>query len=316
MMNKKLGRLLRPNMGWYISVMLAFTIASAAFGYYLLAGLELVVTAAVFVLYMMTRNRRKKRLQEYIQRHLDETSASQGTKSPFPMLVLRLEDNGIVYANEEFIKLTAFQDNLIERTMEEVLPGFSIEWLTSGKTEYPYDVTLEKRRYRIFGSAIRSEDPNNTMLGVLYLMDLTELYQVRDEYVRSRPVVSIILIDNYDELIARNGFFADHGILCAFTAGNAVLEFLQTQVDFSAAPLQPGTFLPAVQRKIPGDFAEKGREHCGTFGRHGIPGGEIGVADGFLGILPVIQYVVGDGEAVGTVFGIGFGDGLLRPGPI
>ena len=199
-MNKKLGRLLRPNMGWYISVMLAFAIASAAFGYYLLAGLELVVTAAVFVLYMMTRNRRKKRLQEYIQRHLDETSGSQGTKSPFPMLVLRLEDNGIIYANEEFIKLTAFQDNLSERTMEEVLPGFSAEWLTSGKTEYPYDVTLEKRRYRIFGSAIRSEDPNNTMLGVLYLMDLTELYQVRDEYIRSRPVVSIILVDNYEEL--------------------------------------------------------------------------------------------------------------------
>ena len=38
------------------------------------------------------------------------------------------------------------------------------------------------------------------MLGALYFSDLTELYQVRDEYVRSRPVVSIILIDNYEEL--------------------------------------------------------------------------------------------------------------------
>ena len=28
-----------------------------------------------------------------------------------------------------------------------------------------------------------------------------ELYQIRDEYIRSRPVVSIILIDNYEELI-------------------------------------------------------------------------------------------------------------------
>ena len=39
-----------------------------------------------------------------------------------------------------------------------------------------------------------------TMLGVLYFTDLTELYQIRDEYVRSRPVVSLILIDNYEEL--------------------------------------------------------------------------------------------------------------------
>ena len=35
---------------------------------------------------------------------------------------------------------------------------------------------------------------------MLYLNDLTELYQVRDEYIRSRPVVSIILVDNYEEL--------------------------------------------------------------------------------------------------------------------
>ena len=35
---------------------------------------------------------------------------------------------------------------------------------------------------------------------MLYFTDLTELYQVRDEYIRSRPVVSIILVDNYDEL--------------------------------------------------------------------------------------------------------------------
>ena len=29
---------------------------------------------------------------------------------------------------------------------------------------------------------------------------MTSLYRIRDEYIRSRPVVSIILIDNYEEL--------------------------------------------------------------------------------------------------------------------
>ena len=199
-MNKKLGRLLRPNMGWYITVMLLFAVAAAVFGDYWLAGLELLVTAGVYLLYMSNRSRRKKRLQEFVQKYLDENTGIQGAKSPFPVLVLRLEDNGIVYANDTFRKIAGFQDNLSERTLEEVLPGFSTDWLTSGKSEYPYDVTLEKRRYRVYGTPVRAEDPNSTMLGVLYLMDLTELYQVRDEYVRSRPVVSIILVDNYEEL--------------------------------------------------------------------------------------------------------------------
>jgi c-di-AMP phosphodiesterase-like protein len=47
---------------------------------------------------------------------------------------------------------------------------------------------------------VRADDPDATVMGMLYFSDLTELYQVRDEYVRSRPVVSIILVDNYEEL--------------------------------------------------------------------------------------------------------------------
>ena len=63
-MNKKLGRLLRPNMGWYIIVFLVFAVLSALFHNYLLAGVELAVTAAVFVLYMTTRKNRKKEWNE------------------------------------------------------------------------------------------------------------------------------------------------------------------------------------------------------------------------------------------------------------
>ena len=99
MMNKKLGRLLRPNMGWYILILLAFALAAAGFQNFLLAGVALVITALMFWVYMNSRNRRKKRLQEFIQQHLDETSGAQGIKPPFPMLVLRLEDSGIVNAS-------------------------------------------------------------------------------------------------------------------------------------------------------------------------------------------------------------------------
>ena len=43
-------------------------------------------------------------------------------------------------------------------------------------------------------------DPKSgVMLGMLYLLDLTDLLLVRDEYIRSRPIVSIDLLDNYDE---------------------------------------------------------------------------------------------------------------------
>ena len=170
-MNKKLGRLLRPNMGWYMIVFLVFAIATAVFRNYLLAGIELIATAAVFMLYLTNRKSRKKRLQEFIQRHLDETAGMDGTKSPFPMMVIRLEDNGIVYANDSFIQLMGYQDTMGDRKVEEILPGFNTQWLISGKNEYAYDVTMQNRRYRVYGSTIRAEDPQSTMLGVLYFSD-------------------------------------------------------------------------------------------------------------------------------------------------
>ena len=199
-MKKKIGRLLQPSMGGYLTVMIAFAVAAALFQNYILAGIELVIIAVVLTIYQLSRTKRRKKLQEFVQKQLDSMSGIANAKTPFPMLVLRLADGGIVYANDSFIRLTGFQDAMREVCVTDVLPGFSADWLTSGKSEYAYDVTIENRRYRVYGSLLLAEDPMQTHLGVLYFADLTELYQVRDEYVRSRPVVSIILIDNYDEL--------------------------------------------------------------------------------------------------------------------
>ncbi len=199
-MDKKLGRLLHPSMGAYFVLMTLFVAAAVLMRYYLLAAAELVATLLILLLYILSRKQRRKQLQAFVQKNLNEQGITKGEKTPFPMVVLRLADSGIVYVNDAFVHLTNYQDSMVEKGIEQVIPGFSLEWLISGKQEYPYDVTMEKRRYRVYGSQIRADDPNGTWLGVLYFTDLTELYQVRDEYIRSRPVVSIILVDNYEEL--------------------------------------------------------------------------------------------------------------------
>ncbi|MBR3950242.1 MAG: DHH family phosphoesterase, partial [Oscillospiraceae bacterium] len=200
MMNRKLGRLLRPGMGMYFFVMAAFCAAALLEEQYWLAAAETSVTLLVFMLYVMSRNRRDRQIQQYIQTASNTLEATSQGESPLPAVLTRLGDGGIIWANHRFSELTGYADTMMEQTLEEVLPGFSTEWLASGKTECPTDVTLGSRRYRVYGTTIRAEDNIGTMLGVLYFSDLTELYQIRDEYIRSRPVVSIILIDNYEEL--------------------------------------------------------------------------------------------------------------------
>ena len=199
-LNKKLERLLNPSAGLYFAVLAVFGIAAALLGQFVLAGVELGIAVLLFVLYLLFRRNRSRELQAFIQKATDEMNTVGGADSPFPMVVLRLGDGGIVHANEAFIRLTDFHDTMSERNIDMFLPGFDTDWLASGKTEYPYDVSIGKRRYRVYGTMIHAVDPAAIALGVLYFTDLTELYQVRDEYIRSRPVVSLILVDNYEEL--------------------------------------------------------------------------------------------------------------------
>ena len=199
-MDNKLGRLLRPGMGIYFVVMACFCGATLLAGHYWLAAAESAVTLLVFAGYMLSRKQRDRQLLKYIQSASNTLESLGKGESPFPAVLVRLGDGGIIWANARFSELTGVADTMIEPQLEEVLPGFSTEWLASGKTESPHDVTIGRRRYRVYGTTVRAEDHRGTMLGVLYFSDLTELYQVRDEYIRSRPVVSIILIDNYEEL--------------------------------------------------------------------------------------------------------------------
>ena len=199
-MNRKLGRLLRPGMGSYFVVMAAFCAATLLEGHYLLAAAEASVTLLIFMLYITNRNRRDRQIQKYIQEASNTLEATSQGEGPLPAVLTRLGDGGIVWANHWFSELTGYADTMMEQQLEEVLPDFSTEWLASGKTECPQDVTMNGRRYRIYGTTLRADDHWGTMLGVLYFVDLTELYQIRDEYIRSRPVVSLILIDNYEEL--------------------------------------------------------------------------------------------------------------------
>ena len=200
-MNHRLGRLLRPGSGVYFVLMAVFCAATLVMGQYWLAAAEAAVILAAFGVYVMNRKRRELLIQKYL-RSAPNTLESLGQgDSPFPALVVRLADGGIVWTNRRFSNLTGISDAMMEYTLEEILPGFATDWLASGKTESPHDVNLDGRRYRVYGTCIRAEDNRSTMLGVMYLSDLTELYQVRDEYIRSRPVVSLIVIDNYEELI-------------------------------------------------------------------------------------------------------------------
>ena len=199
-MNRKLGRLLEPGMEGYFIVMLAFAFAALVAGNGYLALAELAATGILFALYYFKKIRRRRELEAFIQSATNTLGNTDGGRTPFPMALVRMGDGALIWGNDSFVGISGLRERLYEQKITDLLPDFKMDWLGSGKREYPFDVAFNGRRYRIYGTALHAADSYGTMLAALYFADLTELYQIRDEYIRSRPVVSIILIDNYEEL--------------------------------------------------------------------------------------------------------------------
>lgn len=188
-------------MGLYFLSLLLFTAGAFAVGQYTIAVVELVLTILLFVYNRIANSRRKKALINYIQSTTDSLGTAFRSGSPFPMAVIKMSDSEIIWGNEAFYVVSGMRDSFLNQKLEDLIPNFSTRWLTEGRTECPADVEIQDRRYRVYGSLIRSEDEHaSLLLATLYLADLTEMYQVRDAYVNTRPIVSVVLLDNYDEL--------------------------------------------------------------------------------------------------------------------
>ena len=200
LVNKKLGRLVDPTMGLYFVVLLVFAAASFLLNQPMLAAAEVGAAAALFLFYRLRKNHRSKELAAYIQSATDTLEIASKGEIPLPMALIRLVDGEIVWSNQRFGQATGMKQRLFEQKITTLLPTFTTDWLAAGKSECPYDLTVKDRRYRVYGTTFHAGDSGGMLLGTVYLADLTELYQVRDEYIRSRPVVAIILVDNYDEL--------------------------------------------------------------------------------------------------------------------
>ena len=202
-MKKSVGRLLYPNTVWYFAVMLLFAAATAVLRQYYLAGVALIVTLIVFTISRVQLSRRKRQLMSYVQTATDSVGISVHAGSAFPMAVIRLPENEIIWGNPSFFAITGLSDTACYQTLDSVISGFSTSWLREGQSELPGDRIIGGRRYRIYGNYVRSEDDATTVqLATIYFADMTEMFNVRDEFMRTRPIVSIVLIDNYDELTA------------------------------------------------------------------------------------------------------------------
>ena len=207
-MNKKFQRLTEPSGRLYIFVLVAFAAASIFFGQYVLAAAEGVVLLLLIINSLFVARRRRRELMEYIESvTYDADTAKNNTllNFPLPMAVFSLNDLRVIWANQIFFNMCGVSGSRFEARLDTLVPEFSAKWLLEGKTQSPGLLSINGRKYQIHGNIIRpgenDEGAGHGFMGIAYWVDVTEYDDVRIKYEESRPVVALLLIDNYDELV-------------------------------------------------------------------------------------------------------------------
>lgn len=203
-MSKKIIRGFRTNMTLYTICLVAFVAVTVPF-----EPLLAVAEGLVAVLVILVGRRRNKMAQASVRQYMDRVSGGMDSArssnmlyAPLPMLVFDVTSGEILWCNDMFMELTAQKNKIFETAVDAVVPDFTYRWLIDGKRECPELFRWNDRIYRVFGSLSRPEPDSSERptLATTYWMDITETEQMRTTLELTRPLLAILMIDNYEEL--------------------------------------------------------------------------------------------------------------------
>lgn len=165
--------------------------------------LELVVVLVYLALLMLSLRSHRQTVEEELTTALQELNLvgkNNMLDSPLPMVVFRPESGEVIWSNDRFLTVMDREEHIPTPRINAVVPEFSVQWLLEGKSLCPVEYSVHGKRYMVFGS-LTPTDGNGGGLACTYWLDITQLAHTRELYYATRPLVCIILIDNYEDLM-------------------------------------------------------------------------------------------------------------------
>ncbi|MCD7927552.1 MAG: DHH family phosphoesterase [Oscillospiraceae bacterium] len=203
MNKKKLAQLLRSKIWIGCLVMAAFALWATVEKQYALAIAEVAAALILLVLFQVDAARRYKALIKFlasVTRDVESAAKDTMLNSPLPMVIFRPESDEVIWSNSRFLRLTGEKEHMFDVRLSAVVPGFSSRWLLEGKLECPDLLRVCGRTYQVLGHLVPGEDDRGP-LATIYWIDVTDYVDLQAIHQATRPVVALLLLDNYDEVL-------------------------------------------------------------------------------------------------------------------
>lgn len=181
---------------------LAFAVITARYNLWLSLA-EIAVVLVLSLVFRAGTNRRREEVAAYLDSMtlgVDAASRRTMISSPLPIVIFQPDSDDIIWSNELFLHMTGDRDHIFETKLTSLVPAFQSQWLLDGDHVCPDPVAIGDRQYLVFGNLVNTDSPS-AMLATTYWVDVTQYADIAETFQDTRPILGLIQIDNYEDLL-------------------------------------------------------------------------------------------------------------------
>ncbi|WHH57554.1 DHH family phosphoesterase [Petroclostridium sp. X23] len=201
--NKKFYRILIPGVSLYLWIIFISIFIMAFYGHWIEAVFGIIIFCYLLYYNARSKSLKTKEITKYIENltfHVDSATKDTLLHFPLPMVVLHL--NGIItWYNPKFGDIFKGQE-LFEKPIQHFVKDLQVAALIENESNISLNLSYDDRYYHIVGNVVKIDSaPESNYMIVLYWIDNTELKTLESKYKDEKNIESIIMIDNYDEVM-------------------------------------------------------------------------------------------------------------------
>ena len=207
-MHKKLSRLIEPNLQPYFLCLALFAAVSAPIQP-VLAGVEVIALAALYIFHRRQSRRRRRTVMQYIETitgGVDSISQNSMLNTPLPVAVFRADNGEIIWANDGFLALSGTEEDIFDLHIQDLAEGLdprkAAEESAAG---LPVEVGAHSCQVYSTASRVSAQEAGAVQVVTAYFVDVTEAQALQAAFEASRLVVAILVLDNYEEMMKAGG---------------------------------------------------------------------------------------------------------------
>ena len=158
----------------------------------------------------LANNKRKSEISEQLQDltlTVDSAAKSSLINAPFPLVILETDGN-IVWKSSKFI--TEFANIDINNYLNDLIIDIKNEIENNQDKKIKTIIRkleINKKKYKIHAEFVKTKRSERKKQAkymlILYFIDETEMYELKQENENKKLCVGIIMVDNYEEVIQR-----------------------------------------------------------------------------------------------------------------